>query len=163
MDHGEGVPEVANSPEPPSSHLAELLPRAFFTREDCELVDKYKVSTRWSDVPNGDQDAYADLRERLKTLALFVQTQTSPRVPMAAHASMRNVRSYAAKDMWCCIFPEAAPNKSYALQVAFIVSSRGAELCFCLGSGSAMERVEAHRTAEPSCIRGASNQDWCTW
>ena len=34
------------------------------------------------------------------------------------------------------MFPAAARNKSYAFQVALILSKRGAELCFCLGAGT---------------------------
>ena len=125
--------------------LADELARPSFTREDCELLARYTPSVRWREVPEGERDALNDLRERLKCLALFVQASLPATIPLATHASMRNVRSYAAKDMWCCVYPQSAANKSYALQVAFIVSPAGAELCFCLGSGSAMERVEEHR------------------
>ena len=57
---------------------------------------------------------------------------------------LANGRSH--KQIWCCVFPTSAPNKSYALQVALIISAGGAELCLCLGAGRS--QLRGHRMAE---------------
>ena len=47
---------------------------------------------------------------------------------------MPNGRS--PKEIWCCVYPATISNKSYGLQIALIISERGAEVCFCEGSGT---------------------------
>ncbi|MEV4625530.1 AAA family ATPase [Micromonospora sp. NPDC049523] len=72
-------------------------------------------------------------------------------------------------DMWCCVYPGDASNKSYALQVALIISADGAELCLCLGSGTSqirvpelrqdgedyLERLQAKLRSAPEAVVGA--------
>jgi 5-methylcytosine-specific restriction protein B len=44
------------------------------------------------------------------------------------------------RDLWCCVYPQAVLNKSYALQVTLIISAAGPEVCLCLGAGESQLR-----------------------
>jgi MoxR-like ATPase len=62
---------------------------------------------------------------------------------MKGLASQYQANGRSQTHIWCCIFPHSAVNKSYALQVALIISARGAEVCLCLGAGrSALSELQ---------------------
>src|SRR5208283_4330447 len=89
-----------------------------FSRSDCEVFQRYPHKVPYKDefVSIDDQQIFRSIWQRMKGLAsdLAGSTRLVPDLP-----SMKVV-----------------PNKSYALQVALIVSARGAELCVCLGAGT---------------------------
>jgi MoxR-like ATPase len=114
-----------------------------FTAGDCDFFDKKRG--RWTELPDDEKERYRDLRGRLNALAASMTSGTIGAIPVRPVVSMFHPSGYAAKDMWCCVYPAAIKNKSYGLQVAFIIGASGAELCFCLGSGYARERSEANR------------------
>ncbi len=49
----------------------------------------------------------------------------------------------ARKNLWSCIFPAEALNKSFGLQMAMIISPAGIELCFCMGVGRDQSQNQA--------------------
>jgi hypothetical protein len=131
------------------SPLANLRPR--FTKEDCDLFARYPRKVAWDQVVEPDQRLFRDLRGRLKELSAAAKghadmDQSSVHFkPFVSHPSP-NGRSPA--EIWTCLFPSVVPNKSFALQVAFIISKRGAELCLCLGAGWSQARNEEPENAK---------------
>lgn len=122
-----------------------------FSSADAELVERYPVRRPWGEVAAEDQGRFRALRNRLKALATEVAEAGRTNVALVPHVSMLNPNGRSPSDMWCCVFPEVVPNKSFGLQVAMIVNAAGAELCVCLGSGEAQERdpdrIEANHEA----------------
>jgi MoxR-like ATPase len=114
-----------------------LVPAFAFSAEDCAIFDRYpqKVPFKEENVPAGDKAHFKSIWERLKGLATWLAVSADVDVPLRAEASSYSQNGWSQTDLWSCVYPESAPNKSYALQVAIIISARGAELCLCLGAG----------------------------
>ena len=106
-----------------------------FERVDCEIFDRYPNSVGWADVSKPDQERFKSIRLRLKQIAKE-GLQHKGTVALEAATSLATPNGRSPKEIWTCVFPAAARNKSYAFQVALILSKRGAELCFCLGAGT---------------------------
>jgi AAA domain (dynein-related subfamily) len=123
-----------------------------FTADDCAVFARYDQRVPWAQVTEADQEAMRDSRRRLRTMARAMATEPLGGVTMRPFVSTLNPNGRSPSDMWCCIFPEVVPNKSYALQVALIIKADGAELCVCLGSGQAQERdpdrIQANNAAQ---------------
>lgn len=113
-----------------------------FSRKDCSFLNNYIKSPSWRTVSSEDRRYYKDLRDRLHTLAMNIATGYSGKIAMDGFASRADLNGRAAKDLWCCVFPKInlsekiKLHKSFSLQCALIISSIGAELCFCLGSAT---------------------------
>lgn len=125
-----------------------------------------------------DKAHFKDIRERLKQLATWLAISADIAIPLRAEASSYSQNGWSQTDLWSCAYPAIAINKSYALQVAFILSARGAEICFCLGAGQSqlsdpvkkqnaeadLTRLkEALRTTPPNLRRrlnGRAAPDW---
>lgn len=134
-----------------------------FDREDCDLFARYPKKVPWTPeyVSLADQGRFKDIRERLKKLADWLAGQTRIEVRVRPFTSLYQANGRSPSEIWCCVYPAAAPNKSYALQVAFIVSARGAELCICLGAGQAQiqspdDQVKARQALQSLQARLAS-------
>jgi hypothetical protein len=96
----------------------------------------YPASVKWASVSKQDQNLFKSVRERLKKLAeSLVASGTAP-LPLKAETSHPTPNGRSATEIWCCVYPDSVPNKSYGLQIALIISNRGAEVCFCQGSGT---------------------------
>ncbi|XVQ08098.1 AAA family ATPase [Spirillospora sp. CA-255316] len=108
-----------------------------FTVEDCQLFEKYPAPVPWREqnVPLADQQHFKDIRARLKRVAEWLSVNVQVDLDTKPFTSMYQANAQTQNDVWCCIFPAEVSNKSYALQVALIVSARGAEVCLCLGAG----------------------------
>lgn len=108
-----------------------------FTVADCELFAKYPNPVRWHDqnVPQSDKQHFKDIQARLREVAEWLSVNAETEAEMQPFTSMYQANAQTQKDVWCCIFPAKASNKSYALQVALIISKRGAEICLCMGAG----------------------------
>jgi len=90
-----------------------------------------------------------DVRSRLRAIVTRATDVTRTEHVMNAFVSTLNPNGRTPEDMWGCIYPGSAPNKSYSLQVALIISADGAELCLCLGSGTSQVRdVEERQDGE---------------
>ena len=112
-----------------------------FSRSDCEVFQRYPHKVPYKDefVSIDDQQIFRSIWQRMKGLAsdLAGSTRLVPDLPsMKGVPSSYHANGRSQTDIWCCVFPSVVPNKSYALQVALIVSARGAELCVCLGAGT---------------------------
>ncbi len=117
--------------------------------DDCRLLARYQESKPWNDAPEEDREAIKELRGRLKTLAAEAVGRYSGSTIVREFASHPNPNGRTPKELWCCIYPTAVPNKSYGLQIALIVMESGIEICFCLGAGTGqINNAEARRKSE---------------
>ncbi len=107
------------------------------TETDFALFVRHPTRRPWGEIPAADQEAYRDLRQRLKMLSEWAASHYPSRVRMRAFQSHPTPNGRNSTELWCCIFPEEIANKSFALQYALIVSAAGVEICFCLGAGEA--------------------------
>ena len=120
-----------------TSPISPGLPGFRLSREDCEVFERYAQSVRWNseNVDPADQDIFKGLRDKLSDLAGWSSISSPFDVPVKSFTSLYQANGYSQSHIWCCIYPESVPNKSYGLQVALIVSASGAEICICLGAG----------------------------
>jgi MoxR-like ATPase len=121
-----------------------------FGLEDCKLFERYAIPVHWNDenVSAPDQALFKSIRDRLKELAAWLASNAPVDVPLLAYASLYQANGRSQQDIWCCVYPASVPNKSYALQVALIISAAGAEVCLCLGAGQSQLRGAALADAE---------------
>ncbi|WP_062435108.1 AAA family ATPase [Herbidospora daliensis] len=124
-----------------------------FFEEDTRIFERYSQPVRWNNdaVPQDDQKYFKGIWERLKILSSWLQENAAIDLDMRATTSGYQANATTAREIWCCIYPAEVPNKSYALQVALIISARGAEICICLGAGnSQVKEPEKMQAAERS-------------
>ncbi|NHO83153.1 AAA family ATPase [Micromonospora sp. CMU55-4] len=117
-------------------------PKSSFIEADCEVFARYPERVHWDEVtvPPGDQDVFRRVRKRLGDLARWAASHSTTNIGLKNFVSTLQPNGLTPGDMWCCVYPDNAPNKSYALQIALIISADGAELCLCLGSGTSQLR-----------------------
>ena len=111
-------------------------PDVSFSKKDCEVFARYPNSVSWGEVQEKDQALFKSIRSRLKALSEFLVANVAMPIPMQAETSLPTPNGRSPKEIWSCVYPLAISNKSYGLQVALIISERGAEVCFCQGSGT---------------------------
>ena len=107
-----------------------------FQIEDCEVFKKYPGGVSWKQVSQADQGLFKNVWAKLKELAKNLAGSATAPVPLKTDTSHYVPNGRSPKEIWCCVYPSAISNKSYGLQVAAIISERGAEVCFCMGSGT---------------------------
>ncbi|MFO0606373.1 MAG: hypothetical protein U0324_24595 [Polyangiales bacterium] len=115
-----------------------------FTKADCELFGKVPEKTMSDDLPPTIYAALQNLWGRLKRLAKNSAARHAKEMawkPFCANWSGSG--RPARKNLWSCIFPAEALNKSFGLQMAFIISPAGVELCFCMGAGRDQSKNQA--------------------
>ncbi|MEV4847295.1 AAA family ATPase [Micromonospora matsumotoense] len=128
-----------------------VMPRLSFSEAECDIFARYPERVRWdkSTVPPVDQEAFRRVRKKLSNLARWAAQRTTSKSPLKDFVSTLQPNGRTPEDMWCCVYPYNAPNKSYALQLALIISEDGAELCLCLGSGtSQLRQTETRQDGE---------------
>jgi MoxR-like ATPase len=129
-------------------------PHLLFNRADCELFGRYPKPVHWDseNVRPEDQALFKSVRDRLKQLAEWLAEGAQVGIPLRPFTSLYQANGNTQKIIWCCVYPAEIPNKSYALQVALIISATGAELCLCLGAGRSQlqgpKRTEAEEAFE---------------
>jgi hypothetical protein len=111
-------------------------PNLSFSSDDCAVFAKYPNSASWKDVIESDQLTFKGIREKLKKLAQKLQNKPGALLPLKDFTSLYVPNGRSPKEIWCCVYPLVISNKSYGLQIALIISERGAEICFCQGSGT---------------------------
>src|SRR5438067_5053039 len=107
-----------------------------FGVDDCKLFERYPSRVPWDEVTNQDKAAFKDIRERLKAIANSAAANVESSVQLKAFTSLHEANGRSVADIWCCVHPASVANKSYAFQVALIISRRGGEMCFCVGAGA---------------------------
>jgi hypothetical protein len=119
-----------------------------FRSADCAVFERYPQRVHWDDknVKPADQALFKDIWSRLKLLAGWLAVSTTIDIPLKPLTSSYQANGHSQTDIWCCAYPAAAPNKSYALQAALIISALGAEVCVCLGAGQSQLRNGAKRS-----------------
>jgi hypothetical protein len=126
-------------------------PEISFKAADCETFARYPERVHWDKtmVALQDQETFRSVRSRLQSLAGWAASVAPTNIELRRFVSTLQPNGLTPEDMWCCVYPSSAPNKSYALQVALIISAEGAELCLCLGSGtSQLKQPELRRDGE---------------
>lgn len=108
-----------------------------FSADDFALFERYERSVSYADVSLDDKSRFDSLRSRLKGFASEAAANFTGRTQMKGFVSIKNPSGRTPKSLWCCIYPAQAPNKSFGMQVALIVSKNGVEISLCLGSGGA--------------------------
>jgi energy-coupling factor transporter ATP-binding protein EcfA2 len=111
-------------------------PSLEFSAEDCEVFKRYPNSANWKDVSLEDQEIFKSVWRKLKVLSEKLAEIPAAPIPLKASTSLYTPNGRSPKEIWSCVYPLEISNKSYGLQVALIISERGAELCFCQGSGT---------------------------
>ncbi len=118
------------------------------------MFGRYPQTVHWDteSIPSIDQEKFRDIWKRLKEVAIWLAATTDATVPMRPFTSHPQPNGRSPRELWCCVYPESAPNKSYTLQIALIISSAGAELSLCLGAGRSQlrgpELIEAQQVLE---------------
>jgi MoxR-like ATPase len=107
-----------------------------FTKSDCQLFEKYPKAIPFNQAPEGDEAQFRHIWGALKNLSSHVSQLSLWNIKVTSGTSSLSPNGKTPKEIWTCVYPSAVPNKSYAIQLAFILSQRGGELCFCLGAGS---------------------------
>lgn len=129
-----------------------------FTHHDCEVFLRYPQSVHW-DVQNvvpSDQGLFQSLRKRLKRLAEWLAEEVAgddAYPPMKGEPSHYAPSGRSTSHIWSCVYPRSVVNKSYALQVALIISRNGAEVCICLGAARSGLREPVRSEAEDAFRR----------
>ena len=117
-----------------------------FTKADCETFAGKLTSQNFATLPQATKDALDSIRQRLLTIAKDAATRHATALLLKPFASMKNPSGRGPRNLWCCVYPAEVPNKSFGLQLALILSTEGAEFCFCMGAGesqSAEEDIES--------------------
>lgn len=112
-----------------------------FKAEDCKLFERVRSGTSWSDVAQNDQEQIKRIRGNLKIIAENCNSASNGDVPLKSFVSHPTPNGRSPRELWTCLLPESVSNKSFSFQIALIISSRGGEICFCLGS-------ETHQSAD---------------
>jgi EVE domain len=141
-----------------SSEKSGRNPHVSFFKEDCEIFARYPNSVSWGEVREKDQLLFKSIRSRLKALSEFLVENVATPMPMQAETSHPTPNGRSPKEIWCCLFPSSVANKSYSLQIALIISERGAEVCFCRGSGSSQVADPEKKHALEAAFQGALNR-----
>jgi len=144
-DAVDGLAPTTQTPRGPRvSRVLESLDVGF-TAEDCAVFDRYPKAVRWpGEVAPPDREIFMSVWEKLKRLATWLASTTTSEaggVAMRGFTSRYQPSGRSTHAIWCCIYPKSAHDKSYALQVALIISAAGAEVCICRGAG----RIEFQR------------------
>src|SRR5688500_15000007 len=99
------------NPPPPDPLLQTLT----FSAADCAVFGRVRSGAPWGDLAPTDQAQLRDARLRLKSLAeQLTEPTTHVSVPMAAFVSTLNPSGRVPRELWSCVFPREAGNKSYA-------------------------------------------------
>lgn len=108
-----------------------------FTAEDCSVFERYPNTVKWpTAVASDDQTVFKSIWDKLKSLSHQLANSPDSPIPLKANTSLYSPNGRSPKEIWCCVHPSNISNKSYGLQIAMIISERGAEVCFCQGSGT---------------------------
>lgn len=117
----------------------------YFSKESLLVFERVPSGRRWGDVDPEDQKLFKALRLQLKNLVERIAVKQQLKTQIKTFVSHPTPNGNSPRELWCCIFPEDVANKSFAFQLALILSKRGAEICFCLGSGT-------HQSKDPAKI-----------
>jgi hypothetical protein len=123
-----------------------------FHSNDCEVFGRYPNSASWNEVSKGDQELFKSVWAKLKELSERLSANAKAPPPLKAETSHYVPNGKSPKEIWCCVHPVSVPNKSYGLQVALIISARGAEFCFCVGSGTSQIGDPAKKRELEKCL-----------
>jgi len=111
-----------------------------FQPEDFDVLARYPKSVNWATIPEEDRNLLKGLREKLKQFAVTMQRELQLTTPLEAFASHPTQSGRNAQHYWSCVFPAAAEEKSFGLQVGVIVKAKDVEFGLFVGSGAAQKQ-----------------------
>ena len=111
-----------------------------FTAKDCAIFDQVPTRILWNELAPSVEEGMRLVRGKLTSLLKDASERHQGRVPLKPFISLLNPNGRTPPDYWGCLYPRAVANKSYGLESAVIISSSGAELCFCVGAGTSQVR-----------------------
>lgn len=103
---------------------------------ELDALSRHSDSKLWREVPVGDAHLIATLWEKVRACGESLATSLSLSGETKGVASAYQVSGRAARDLWACVIPLATVNKSFALQLFFIVTPNWVEYGFARGAGS---------------------------
>jgi hypothetical protein len=108
-----------------------------FAASDCAVFKRYPNTASWpANVDPNDQEIFKTIWKKLKFLAEKLATNTDNPIALKPSTSLYAPNGRTPREIWCCVYSTSISNKSYGLQIAIIISERGAEVSFCQGSGT---------------------------
>jgi hypothetical protein len=124
-----------------------------FTAKDCATLDQVPTRVLWNTLAPSVDEAMREVRDKLTSLFRAASERYQGTVALQPFVSILNPNGRTPPDYWGCLYPRAVANKSYGLQIALIVSNKGAELCFCVGAGTAQVRDMASAATNSAQMR----------
>lgn len=119
-----------------------------FNEQDCELLERMRAKPTYKSLSAAEKAAMDSIGQRLQAVADAAAKSPRIKTPSRTHVSRPQFNGLALNNRWSCIFPANAVHVSTSLQVALIVSYRGAELCLSLGNGKSTTDAPEKRARE---------------
>lgn len=114
--------------------------------EDFAVLRRNPKSIPWPTLPEEDRKAIKNLRQRLLSYAVKLRDDLATTVTLKPFASHPTPSGRNASFYWACVYPQTAPNKSFAFQLFVIVRPDAVEYGF--GSGSATGEMDDSKIQE---------------
>jgi hypothetical protein len=116
------------------------------TRDDFDVLRRNPRSVPWPTLPEADRAAIKNLRQRLLQYAVKLKDELGSSITLKPFASHPTPSGRNASLYWACVYPQNAPNKSFAFQLFVIVRPEIVEYGF--GSGSATGEINESKLDE---------------
>ncbi len=126
-----------------------------FSLEDFSIFDRYPSGVAWNEVEEGDKERFKRIRKQLKAISEDLVSRHDAEISLKAETSLPTPNGRSPREIWCCVYHVSVPNKSYGFQMALIISQRGVEICFCLGSGTCQVSDPSKRLKFEEALRSA--------
>ncbi len=138
------------------------------TNDDFKLLEGLRIRARSTKYPPMNAGSTRSTGED-QGLGDYLLARIPTQVGLRSFASVLSSNGRTSTDYWGCVFPQSplAIHKSFAFQLAFIVSRQSLEVGFARGSGSAQmdnqqRRAQSQQTLEDACrrLRTVRDEPW---
>lgn len=116
------------------------------TTEDFGVLIRNPKSVPWPTLPENDRNSIKSLRQRLLQFAVKLRDEVGSTLVLKPFASHPTPSGRNASLYWSCVYPQTAPNKSFAFQLSVIVTQNMVEYGF--GSGRATGEMDEEKLDE---------------
>lgn len=116
------------------------------SHDDFDVLRRNPRSVPWPTLPESDRTAIKNLRQRLLQYAVKLKDELGSSITLKPFASHPTPSGRNASLYWACVYPQNAPNKSFAFQLFVIVRPEIVEYGF--GSGSATGEMDEGKLDE---------------
>jgi hypothetical protein len=115
-------------------------------QRDFDVLRRNPRSVSFPTLAEEDRTTIKNLRQRLLEYAEKLRDEVGSTLTLKAFASHPSPSGKNASHYWSCVYPQTAPNKSFAFQLSIIVRSEFVEYGF--GSGRAKGEMEEEKLRE---------------